>query len=109
MTAKDPNRPRAAHKLNLQPGDVVRLVAWQSAATKQAYLRDVEFTVGKPMWGSIGSQRNNPKGSRPLFTVISRAADAKPDEVKTTCDENYRYTRIFSAGSDIGTVTREKL
>ena len=27
--AKDPNRPRPAHKLNLQKGDVVRHVGWQ--------------------------------------------------------------------------------
>ena len=68
--AKDPNRPRPAHKLNLQKGDVVRLVKWQDGYT---CMIGSKFTCGDS--GAVRSQIDtpSPKGHRPLFVVVSRA------------------------------------
>lgn len=121
------DRPRAAHKLNLQEEDVVELVAWQDGrdwAVGRIFkfdgldLRSEGFVFAVP---SV-----LPKGHRPLFRVISSAADAKPDEVivryarlyldlgalwiaSATPDCTHRFTIAFPHGSDIGMVTREKL
>lgn len=104
---KNPNRPRTAHKLNLRNGDVVRLDAWENCvATRVGEL----FTVANGRIGGIGGIPSGvPKGYRPLFTVISRAADLKPDEVLTIHKRDKAYRLTFPAGSDTGTVTREKL
>lgn len=76
---KDPNRPRAIHKLNPQPGDVFRLVAWQDGDT---IFVGREYTVdgcGTRMTHAGGGfftiPSSSPKGSRALFICISRAAE----------------------------------
>lgn len=120
------DRPRAAHKLTLRDGDVVRLEKWQDGrkwdigktyTARNCYLdgtsKMAHYHVASPL----------PKGHRPLFTVISRAADAKADEViifhssmpslhwrrPRFANDTHRFTITFPAGSDTGTVTREKL
>ena len=68
--AKDPNRPRPAHKLNLRKGDVVELVKWEDG---DASLIGEKFTY--ILGGAVQCQidRPLPKGQRPLFVVIARA------------------------------------
>lgn len=111
---KDPNRPRAAHKLNLRDGDVVELVAWQDGRKDQAGVH-WRFKETKLLRiggiGSINVPSMLAKGERPLFRVISRADDAKPepDESFTIHKRDKAYHLTFPAGSDVGTVTREKL
>ena len=72
--AKDPNRPRPAHKLNLRYGDVVRHVGWQG---EPSFADGAEITVGEDgvngSWLDLSVNRPLPKGQRPLFVVVSRA------------------------------------
>ena len=68
--AKDPNRPRPAHKLGLRNGDVVRLVARQDGSTAGVGL---EFTVGQSGVVEYHMCNPAPKGQRPLFVIVSRA------------------------------------
>lgn len=115
-------RPRAAHKLDLQDGDVVELMGWQSGGNIRV---GEKFTVaGGVLHDENGDKRFIipsawPKGHRPLFRVISRAANAKPDELIVLYGptwgklhmmaDTHRITLTFPHGSDAGTVTREKL
>lgn len=74
---KPADRPRAAHKLNLQVGDVVELDAWQDGNTSKlvgtTYKASGEFLHQTAGNGWL-TPSVYPKGHRPLFRVISRAA-----------------------------------
>ena len=63
-------KPKTAHKLDLKPGDVVRLVAWEDGANTGI---GVELDVGLNGPESGWWELNQPKGERPLFMVVSRA------------------------------------
>ena len=122
----DQNRPRAAHKLNLRDGDVVELVGWQDGGNIRVGER---FTVSNQ---TLLDKRGNDrflvhsawvKGRRPLFAVVSHAADshdlsdmpefqaahAKPDEVITIHKRDKAYRLTFPHGSDVGKAVREEL
>jgi hypothetical protein len=85
---RDPATPRPAHKLNLRDGDVVKLIAWQDAHLGNLIGKSYRYQVasGKLVnvsdvtdyWADVASGKSFPKGERPLFTVISRAAEQKP-------------------------------
>lgn len=69
-------KPKPAHKLDLKPGDVVELVAWEDGSLDCGNGRT--FNVG-----SHGPESNvwyfdQPKGERPLFLVVSRVSWTKP-------------------------------
>ena len=68
--AKDPNRPRPAHKLNLRDGDVVQLVKWEDGSIS---LIGCLRICGRSAWLQSHIESPLPKGQRPLFTVVSRA------------------------------------
>lgn len=120
--AKPADRPRAAHKLDLRDGDVVELVAFQCDCGNEEYFINSQFVVGSERWISLCVEGRD-KGHRPLFRVISRAADATPDEVVNffakipevlLCklraeNDTHRFTLTFPHGSDTGTVVREAL
>ena len=75
--AKDPNRPRPAHKLKLQKGDVVMHIGYQDVSMKF----DLVVTVGsgnQSDWLRSHIDKPLPKGQRPLFIVVSRAKDTAP-------------------------------
>jgi hypothetical protein len=55
-------KPKPAHKLDLKPGDVVELVAWEDGST---------HGIGKRY--PFDGFPNEPKGERPLFRVVSRS------------------------------------
>lgn len=75
--AKDPNRPRPAHKLKLQKGDVVRHVGWQDG---REYTAEITVGVGRlSFWLQGHIDTPLPKGQRPLFVVVSRA---KPTDTR---------------------------
>ena len=125
-----PNRPRAAHKLNLQDGDRVKLVRWQDhhqgVSIGKTYQRrgDRLETINNPCdyWNFPPTF---PKGYRPLFVVVSRATPPVPDKVlifngqmvngemiytrRFISSDTYRLTLTFNAGSNTGTVVREEL
>lgn len=67
-------KPKPAHKLDLKPGDIVELVAWEDGFTGAA---GRTFNVG--LTGPEGRylQCNLPKGERPLFRVVPRANSPK--------------------------------
>ena len=70
--AKDPNRQRPAHKLNLCKGDVVRLKGFQDGR----HVTEADIVVGiwfSGEWLQSHIESPLPKGQRPLFTVVSRA------------------------------------
>ncbi len=128
LTPKPADRPRAAHRLNLQEGDVVELVAWQDGQTRLVGVKYRKAGAWLYEIDGLGGwliEQTYPKGHRPLFRVISRAAEQKPDEVivltgwlekagwilgysPCTCD-THRFTLTFPAGGNTGTVTREAL
>jgi len=65
-------KPKPAHKLDLKPGDVVKLVAWEDIATVGIGKRfNVENDIS--IEGGFIQLNNYPKGHRPLFKVVSRA------------------------------------
>lgn len=67
-------KPQPAHKLDLKPGDVVELVAWEDGDDFGSVGKT--FTVGvdeEKLWGFKPT-----KGQRPLFLVVSRASYPKP-------------------------------
>ena len=71
--AKDPNRPRPAHKLNLRDGDVVRKAGFNGVG-----LPWDAITVGCCLspgsdWLAGLIESPPPKSQRPLFVVVSRA------------------------------------
>lgn len=68
--AKDPQRPRPLHKLGVNYGDVVKLVARQDGSTAGVGL---EFTVGQSGVVEFHMWNPAPKGQRPLFVIVSRA------------------------------------
>ena len=68
--AKDPQRPRPLHKLGVNYGDVVKLVARQDGSTAGVGL---EFTVGLSGVVEFHMWNPAPKGHRPLFVIVSRA------------------------------------
>lgn len=59
-------KPQPSHKLDLKPGDVVRLVAWENGSDacigSTFHTEDMKIPSG------------NPKGERGLFKVVRRAA-----------------------------------
>jgi len=63
-------KPQPAHKLDLKKGDVVELVKWEDGETVGA---GETFNVGKKGIEEDDWDFNQPKGSRPLFKVVSRA------------------------------------
>ena len=69
-------KPKPAHKLDLKPGDVVELVAWEDGCDAGA--------VGKTFYVGLNGPEtdiwefNQAKGERPLFRVVSRASWTKP-------------------------------
>jgi hypothetical protein len=78
-SAKDPNRPRPAHKLGLTPGDKVELVKWEDKYLGYEGMIFVVSADGTRVDHDGGISYQIPcilrKGNRPLFRVISRAAD----------------------------------
>lgn len=60
-------KPKPSHKLDLKPGDVVELVAWEDGSNAGVG-RHIVYD-GLP---------HEPKGERPLFRVVSRASWTKP-------------------------------
>jgi hypothetical protein len=68
--AKDPQRPRPAHKLRLRDGDVVELVGWQD---RIGFMQSTICTAGESAWLQVHIDRPLPKGKRPLFVIVSRA------------------------------------
>lgn len=64
-------KPQPAHKLDLKPGDVVELVAWEDGTTGAG--NGEQFNVGKNGVKSGHWNFDQPKGHRPLFRVVSRA------------------------------------
>ena len=65
-------KPKPADKLDLQPGDVVQLVAWEDGTTCAGNCE--KFNVGKNGIKSGDWNFNQPKGERPLFRVVSRSS-----------------------------------
>ena len=65
-------KPQPAHKLDLKPGDVVELVAWEDIATIGTGKRFSVLDNGDVEGGFI-RLNDYPKGQRPLFRVVSRA------------------------------------
>jgi hypothetical protein len=65
-------KPKPAHKLDLKPGDVVELVAWEDG-----HLGDIGLskTIGI---NNVEIPSSYPKGERPLFRVVSRFSYPKP-------------------------------
>ena len=126
-----PNRPRAAHKLNLQDGDRVKLVGWQD--NKTSCVGNVYTFIDGWLVDVFGIQMHIvpsvfPKGERSLFIVVFRANSPVPDEVIVLTGwqdddmsswimaqdmssefDTCRMTLTFPAGSNIGTVVREEL
>ena len=70
--------PQPAHKLDLKPGDVVELVAWEDGSDVLVGKRITIGIEGLP--DTIGPYGLNdyPKGQRPLFRVVSRASYPMP-------------------------------
>jgi hypothetical protein len=63
-------KPQPAHKLDLKPGDVVKLVVWEDGiggGKKREYKCDKDG----PYSGTY--EFKQPKGHRPLFRVVSRS------------------------------------
>lgn len=71
--AKDPLRPRPAHKLDLRSGDVVRQVKTGLGVTCAGIL----YLVGKSPEVGVLISNPPPKGQRPLFIVVSRAKESE--------------------------------
>ena len=65
-------KPQPAHKLDLQPGDVVELVAWEDGALPGIGEKITIGKDGKPDHDFYQLNGWN-KGRRPLFRVVSRA------------------------------------
>jgi hypothetical protein len=78
-SAKDPNRPRPLHKLGLARGDEVELVKWEDKYSGNVGMIFVVSADGQRVEHDNGIAYQIPrilrKGQRPLFRVISRAAD----------------------------------
>lgn len=68
--AKDPQRPRPAHKLGLKIGDVVMHVGWQDSPH---YKTITIYRAGECGWLQRHIDTPLIKGHRPLFVVVSRA------------------------------------
>jgi hypothetical protein len=69
-------KPKPAHKLDLKPGDVVELVAWEDGCDAGAVGKTFDVGLNGPetdIW-----EFNQAKGERPLFRVVSRASWTKP-------------------------------
>ena len=69
-------KPKPAHKLDLKPGDVVELVAWEDGCDVGAVGKTCDVGLNGPetdIW-----EFNQAKGERPLFRVVSRASYPKP-------------------------------
>jgi hypothetical protein len=88
--AQDPNRPRPAHKLNLQPGDAIAICDIQEKAREalQSWIgrilvvsKDGKWLVD-PSSPQAPHSIEQPKGFGFIGTVITRAAD-KPAEPAT--------------------------
>jgi len=60
-------KPKPAHKLDLKPGDVVELVAWEDGHLGDIGLRR---TIGV---ANVAIPSPIPKGQRQLFKVVSRS------------------------------------
>jgi len=63
-------KPKPAHKLDLKPGDVVKLVAWENGVDGGSGLK---FSCNKDGPYSDYFNFKQPKGQRPLFKVVSRS------------------------------------
>lgn len=69
-------KPQPANKLDLKPGDVVELVAWEDGCDAGAVGKTFDVGLNGPetdIW-----EFNQAKGERPLFRVVSRASWTKP-------------------------------
>ena len=66
-------KPKPAHKLDLKPGDVVKLVEWEDQAGCLIGERISVDIKGLPAQIGIYGLNDYPKGQRPLFRVVSRA------------------------------------
>jgi hypothetical protein len=69
-------KPKPAHKLDLKPGDVVKLVKWEDG---------INALVGKTYkcrkngpYSEDWEFNGHPKGQRPLFKVVSRVNCENP-------------------------------
>ena len=99
---KPADRPRAAHKLDLQDGDVVELVGWQDGST--AHVGELFKVLQNWLWNDpptrgLGINGSHPKGHRPLFRVISRALRAV-DGMGVTVQKPVVWTKLV-AGKNI--------
>jgi hypothetical protein len=68
-------KPKPAHKLDLKPGDVVALVAWENFDMSGV---GRTFNVGLNGPKTNIWEFNQPKGHRPLFKVVARVSWTKP-------------------------------
>lgn len=68
-------KPKPAHKLDLKPGDVVELVAWENG--ELGCVTGGTFNVGPNGPESDDWEFDQPKGERPLFRVVSRVNSPK--------------------------------
>lgn len=101
-------KPKPAHKLNLQPGDVIRLERWESGRTTSI---GVLYTVNHDCTKATDSHGFDcppsgrfPKGERPLFTVVSRAKPvAAMGEIVLTASPECRSFVISSVLSSSDT------
>ena len=66
-------KPQPAHKLDLKPGDVVELVAWEDYSNVLVGKSITIEEIGLPSGINGYCIRGYPKGQRPLFKVVSRA------------------------------------
>ena len=69
-------KPQPAHKLDLKPGDVVELVAWEDGCDVGAVGKTFDVGLNGPetdIW-----EFNQHKGERPLFRVVSRVSSPMP-------------------------------
>lgn len=98
-------RPRALHKLDLRPGDVVELMGWDngsSIAVGKRYTVNADVSQIIHVDGGYRSiPSNNAKGHRPLFTVVSRADVAVSLELATIAERDMWRDRAQSAEARI--------
>jgi hypothetical protein len=68
-------KPKPAHKLDLKPGDVVELVAWEDVGplTHALKLTYDGTSLRGDFHNVIRDYSSIPKGKRPLFRVVSRS------------------------------------
>jgi hypothetical protein len=69
LICRNYTNPKPAHKLDLKPGDVVELMAWEDGC--------VDW-IGARLGHESAMKQPTVKGRRPLFRVVSRASWTMP-------------------------------